>query len=234
MSASASKKIVHIHHGKQNYKTVMTAGRHELLADEPLDQDGMDTGPDPYDYLLMSLGACTAITLKMYADRKKWPVDDIFVEMSHAKVIPSEPHAGVSDGGFAGEFASGTSGEFASGSSGGFASGSSGETGSESSIAAKSADTSEANSGDFPGGNFGGAFGDISGRTSGRTSEGTSSGGQKHSGTQKIDRIDKEIIVKGDLDDKQMKRLLQISHKCPVNKTLQGTSIEMHARIRKF
>src|SRR5690625_3163221 len=78
-------KIIHIHHGKENYRTVMTAGNHELIADEPESLGGGEKGPDPYDYLLMSLGSCTVITLKMYADRKKWPVEDIYVELRHFK-----------------------------------------------------------------------------------------------------------------------------------------------------
>lgn len=54
---------------------------HEWLADEPLDEGGGNTGPSPKLLLLSSLGACTAITLQMYAARKKWPVESIEVEL---------------------------------------------------------------------------------------------------------------------------------------------------------
>ena len=52
MVQSNEKKIIHIHLPKQNYKTVMTAGNHELVADEPDHMGGTDSGPDPYDYQL--------------------------------------------------------------------------------------------------------------------------------------------------------------------------------------
>lgn len=132
------KKIIHIHHGKENYKTVMTAGNHELIADEPVNLGGKAMGPDPYDYLLMSLGSCTVITLKMYADRKKWPVEDMYVELRHFK-----SHA------------------------------------------------EDCKDCEKPG--------------------------------AKIDHIEKDIIVKGDLTDEQLDKLLEISERCPVHKTLLDT-----------
>ena len=85
MAESEKKKIVHFHLSEENYKTVMTAGNHELIADEPEDVGGNDEGPDPYDYLLMALGSCSVITMKMYADRKGWPVKHIYSEMRHHK-----------------------------------------------------------------------------------------------------------------------------------------------------
>ena len=47
---------------------------------------GLNTGPAPYDFLLAGLGACTAMTLKMYARRKSWPLEDVEVQLSHAKI----------------------------------------------------------------------------------------------------------------------------------------------------
>lgn len=147
MSQSNGKKIIHIHLGEDDFETTLTAGDHELISDEPEDMGGKDRGPDPYDYLLMSLGSCTVITLRMYAKRKKWPVEDIFMELRHHK-----DHA-------------------------------------EDCI-----DCDEKSA--------------------------------------KIDKIDKEILIKGDLDQDQLDKLLEISHKCPVNRTLMGT-VEMKSTIEK-
>ncbi len=61
------------------YRTQITAGKHTLIADEPEGAGGRDEGMSPYELLLSALGACTAMTLKMYIDRKKLPVSDIEV-----------------------------------------------------------------------------------------------------------------------------------------------------------
>lgn len=145
MTENKEKKIIHIHLSKENYKTVMTAGNHELISDEPDHLGGNDKGPDPYDYLLMSLGSCSVITMKMYADRKKWAVEDLYIELRHFKdhaedcVDCDDPKA-------------------------------------------------------------------------------------------RIDKIEKEIILKGDLTDEQKEKLLEISKKCPVHKTLLS-DMEIYSTI---
>ena len=87
MTSEHKPKIVHVHLPQNEvFKTTLTAGEHELIADEPENVDGgSDQGPDPYDYLLMSLGSCTVMTVKMYARRKEWPLDDVFLELKHSQ-----------------------------------------------------------------------------------------------------------------------------------------------------
>jgi putative redox protein len=67
------------------YRTAITVGGHTFTADEPLNVGGSDTGPTPYDYLLGALGACTAMTIHMYAARKRWPLDDVIVRVRNAR-----------------------------------------------------------------------------------------------------------------------------------------------------
>ena len=133
------QKIVHVHLPKdETYTTTLTAGKHELLADEPENVDGgQDQGPDPYDYLLMALGSCTVMTIKMYVRRKGWEIDDVYMELRHNK-----RHA------------------------------------------------EDCDNCDDP--------------------------------KSKIDIIEKEVIVEGDLSDKQVEKILDISKKCPVHRTLLG------------
>lgn len=136
---SPKKKIVHVHLPEEElYTTVLTAGNHDLIADEGLNvKGGKDEGPDPYDYLLMSLGSCTVMTVKMYANHKGWELDDIYMELRHNKRHDED------------------------------------------------CDNCE-------------------------------------DPKSKIDVIEKELIVEGDLTDEQMDRILDISQKCPVHRTLMS------------
>lgn len=137
MNEESAKKIVHIHLPENEpFKTHLTAGDHQLIADEPTTVNGgEDTGPDPYDLLLMALGSCTVMTMKMYANRKGWALGDAYVELRHHK-----NHV------------------------------------------------EDCENPDKP--------------------------------ASKIDLIEKEIILEGDLTDEQIEKLIDISKKCPVHKTL--------------
>ena len=136
---SKPKKIVHAHIPKEQvFSTTLTAGNHELLADEPTSVNGgKDKGPDPYDYLLMSLGSCSLMTVKMYARHKGWELDDIYMELRHNK----------------------------------------------------------------------------------RHDEDCENCEKEES---RIDMIEKEVVVEGDLTDEQLDKILDISKKCPVHRTLLG------------
>nr|VFK19748.1 MAG: putative redox protein [Candidatus Kentron sp. LFY] len=111
--------------------------RHRLLADEPLDYGGADTGPSPYEFLLAGLGACTSMTIRMYANHKKLPLEKVSVRLGHEKIDAREcPECTTQKG--------------------------------------------------------------------------------------KIDRITREIRIKGDLTPDQRERILAIANRCPVHKTIHG------------
>ena len=71
--------------GKEKYYTEIRTGNHNLIADEPLNMHGQDLGPSPYDLLVSALGACTSMTLHMYAERKGWKLEDVKVHVLHTK-----------------------------------------------------------------------------------------------------------------------------------------------------
>jgi putative redox protein len=120
--------------GKEKYVTSLTNGRHQVIADEPK-PIGQDSGPTPYDLLLMALGSCVAMTLRMYADRKGWDLDEVQVNLNQNRIHARDCDECESKDGF-------------------------------------------------------------------------------------IQVIEKEVKLVGNLDDKQRARLIEISDKCPVNRTL--------------
>ena len=120
------------------------AGRHHLIVDEPVDAGGSDAGPTPYDLLLAALGACTAMTLRIYARRKGWPLNDVEVRLRHDRI-----HA---------------------------------------------RDCADC-----------------------ETKEG------------RLDRVQREILLLGPLDESQRARLLEIANRCPVHRTLDS---EIHVSTR--
>lgn len=71
--------------GSDGYTTDIRAGNHDLVADEPESVGGNGFGPTPYDLLLSALGSCTSMTLRMYADRKKWDLREVRVHLNHEK-----------------------------------------------------------------------------------------------------------------------------------------------------
>ncbi|EAR14527.1 bifunctional alpha/beta hydrolase/OsmC family protein [Robiginitalea biformata] len=119
------------------FTTKMLVGNHRMLADEPESFGGRDLGPSPYELVAAGLSACTAMTLQMYAKRKKWDLQHVEVHTSHGK-----EHALDCD--------------------------------------------------------------------------------QCESGEARIDTFRREIRITGDLDEKQVQKLLEIADKCPVHRTLHG------------
>jgi len=80
----ATREVV-VTSGAGLIQTIQT-GNHLLLADEAVELGGQDAGPDPYELLLASLGACTSITVRTYANRKGWPLKQVKVRLEHWKV----------------------------------------------------------------------------------------------------------------------------------------------------
>jgi putative redox protein len=73
-------------HGRVGLAQHVHAGRHHLIADEPREDGGSDLGPTPYGYLLAALGACTAMTVRLYASRKGWPLGEVDVVLRHDRL----------------------------------------------------------------------------------------------------------------------------------------------------
>ncbi|MGD8394333.1 MAG: alpha/beta fold hydrolase [Candidatus Eiseniibacteriota bacterium] len=128
-----------------SFLTQVDAHGHVLLADEPESQGGTDRGPSPYDFLGVALGACTGMTLRLYARRKGWPLRSVTVAVRHARI-----HA-------------------------------------EDCASCETADG-------------------------------------------RVDRLERTLTLRGDLDDGQRQRLLEIAARCPVHRTLQS-EVQVETRL---
>ncbi|MDT8394168.1 MAG: alpha/beta fold hydrolase [Bacteroidales bacterium] len=134
--------------GEEKFTTQIKAGNHYLTGDEPESYGGNDFGPTPYDFVSAGLATCTAMTIRMYADRKKWKVEEVNVHIEHGKVHVED------------------------------------------------------------------------------------CGECENSASAKIDRFSRVIELKGELDEKQRQRLLEIANKCPVHKTLLS-EIKIETRLKE-
>lgn len=139
--------LVVVRTGQEGFLTEVQANGHPLIADEPVEVGGTNRGPSPYEFLSTALGTCTGMTLRMYADRKKWPLEAVVVRLQHGKVHADDC-------------------------------------------------------------------------------------GECEEKGARIDVIEREIELFGDLDEAQRQRLLEIADKCPVHRTLHS-EIVVNTRLRK-
>ena len=79
-------EVVVRENGQGRYQQEVIVGEHRMLADEPVSVGGADAGPAPLEFVMAGLGACTSMTLRMYAERKGIPLSRISVRLSHDKV----------------------------------------------------------------------------------------------------------------------------------------------------
>ena len=88
--ADAPRQVVVRETRDSKFQQSVTVGPHRMVADEPVSVGGQDSGPGPYDFVLAGLGACTSMTMRMYADRKALPLDRITVTLKHSKIYAKD------------------------------------------------------------------------------------------------------------------------------------------------
>lgn len=86
----APRQVVVRETRKSKFNQTISVGPHRLVADEPVAAGGEDAGPGPYDFLLAGLGACTSMTMRLYADRKALPLDRVTVTLKHSKIYAKD------------------------------------------------------------------------------------------------------------------------------------------------
>jgi putative redox protein len=86
MHSQISEPSVVVRSSGPGYAQDITAGGHHLVADEPVSAGGTNLGLTPYDLILAALGACTSMTVRMYARRKNWALEDVVVRLRHSKI----------------------------------------------------------------------------------------------------------------------------------------------------
>jgi putative redox protein len=86
VSGEAPRNVVVRETRASKFQQTVSAGPHRLLADEPIAAGGEDTGPGPYDFVLAGLGACTSMTMRLYAERKSLPLERVTVTLKHSKI----------------------------------------------------------------------------------------------------------------------------------------------------
>jgi uncharacterized OsmC-like protein/fermentation-respiration switch protein FrsA (DUF1100 family) len=89
-TSEAPRQVVVQETRKSKFNHITTVGPHRLVADEPVAAGGEDAGPGPYDFLLAGLGACTSMTMRLYADRKSLPLDRVTVTLKHSKIYAKD------------------------------------------------------------------------------------------------------------------------------------------------
>jgi len=100
LETNGEQLVGHLNLIEDNFTTSIQTRKHSLIADEPTSIGGDDFGPSPYEYLNASLAACTAMTLKMYAQRKQWDLQEVFVYISYSKKHSDELELDVEKPGY--------------------------------------------------------------------------------------------------------------------------------------
>lgn len=85
-AVQAEPRNVVVRGGPSGLTQEIQVGAHRVIADEPVSAGGADAGPAPYDLLLAALGACTSMTLRLYAERRRWPLQGIVVRLRHSRI----------------------------------------------------------------------------------------------------------------------------------------------------